>query len=328
MNHKLNNFDKLSSLFKDVYSEYIKIKKTKAEQPIISLQKIKINFSKIMNNDLITFYKKLKSFMKLLDLVKDNHILIHGFLDNKYDRLIQIKYFLLKLNSKNARSLHDKIFTNIFKLGKHTPLGVTRVFGEFVKGITFFSDEIENKLNIPIYHRAASCGDSSEDFRKKYLRCYQEDEPFIIEQKRQHIYKCYIERLIFDDMFIHSFTHFQDNINLPIEQNKGHKFQLTERANNFNSCFLSIKIKIELKYKDNFPITLIIYFLDNNGKIIQTELFERILHYDVYGNGCYSENVYYTKKDNNNNDIYTDVLEFIVDRVYEDDDFDYDDSIF
>jgi len=47
-------------------------------------------------------------------------------------------------------------------------LGITQIFENFIKGITYFSDNIENK-KILIYHRAASCGNSSDDFQKKFI---------------------------------------------------------------------------------------------------------------------------------------------------------------
>jgi hypothetical protein len=304
MNNKKYQFNELVLSFQDLYKEYINIKKSKIylqEESNISLLKTEINFSLINNNDLILFYEKLVNFKKLLDTLQNNHILIQGFYDNQYDYLIKIKFFLINLKNNKYRSFHDKIFINIFKMDKHVPLGVTRIFGEFVKGITFFSDQMEHKKSIPIYHRAASCGNSSNDFRKKYLRCYQENQPETIDKKRTHIYRCYLERLIYDDMFIHAFTHVQNNMNkkVSIKQNIGHKFQLTEREHNFNSCFLDIKINIKIEYKNNFPVTLFIYFYNKNGEFIKTEKFEKILLYDDYGNGYYTESAYYTLYDSN-----------------------------
>jgi hypothetical protein len=60
---------------------------------------------------------------------------------------------------------------------------------------------MENIKKIPIYHRSASCGNSSEDFQKKYFQCYNENEPNEIKIKQEHIFKCYLERLIYNDMF-------------------------------------------------------------------------------------------------------------------------------
>ncbi len=321
MNNKINNqikfFNKLVESFDDLYMEYINIKKIKSypqQKSNISLLKMKINFSFIQNNDLTLFYEKLVKFHKILNNFKKNNILIQGFYDNKYDRLIKIKFFLSHLNRPQYWSFHNKIFTNILKMNKHVPLGVTRIFGEFVKGITFFSDQIENKENIPIYHRAASCGNSSQEFRKKYLQCYNKNEPEVIEEKKKHIYRCYIERLIFDNMFAHASTYLQNNINnkVLLEQNIGHKFQLTEREHNFNSCFLDTKISIKIDYEDNFPITLFIYFHNKNGELIKSEIFEKKLFYDdIYGNRYYTEDIFYTRYDSNGKE-FVDLYDFDV----------------
>ncbi len=307
--NKKEEFNKLLSSFRDVYYEYFQIfnsKKKPQQEHIINPKELRINFSIINNNDLILFYEKITNFFNILKTVQNNYILIQGLLDNKYNDLIQVKYFLIHLKRKKSRSFHDKIFNNILKMNKHVPLGVTRIFGEFVKGITFFSNQDEHKESIPIYHRAASCGDSSNDFRKRFLQCYGDNSYNVIKEKKEHIYRCYLERLIFDNMFIQAFT-YQSKV--PIEQNKGHKFQLTERGHNFNSCFLGIKIDIKIDYKNNYPIVLYVYFRNTNGNIIKSEEFKRILHYDdIYERWYYDEDVFYTRNDENG--TYTDIQEF------------------
>lgn len=315
MNNKIK-FNELISSFTDLYISYINIKKEKGcpqEKSNISLLKRKINFSSIQNNDLTLFDEQLIKFHKILNTLQKNHILIQGFYDNKYDSLIKIKFFLSKLNRPKYRSFYDIIFKNIFKMGKRTPLGVTRIFSEFIKGITFFSDQVENKENIPIYHRVASCGSSSNDFRKRYLQCYNNNEPELIEEKKKHIYRCYLERLIYDNMFLRASTYLENN-GILLEQNIGHKFQLTERGHNFNSCFLDTKISIKIDYQDNFPITLFIYFHNKNGELTKTEKFEKVLlDDDIYGNRYYTEDTFYTRYDSNGKE-FLDLYHFDVEK--------------
>ena len=313
----MNNFNNLTSSFQNVFSEYIAILKSikkpnEQSQPLqqskISRQprqfhKSQYDFTLINDNHLKSIHSKLNIFLKNLKWIENNHILVQGFYDRNYDELTRIKFFLAKLKNNESRSLHDKIFIKIFKMNKHVPLGITRTFEEFIKGITYFSDEIEHIHHSPIYHRAASCGTSSADFVKKYLRCFKNNIPEIIEQKQNHIYKCYIERLIYDDMFKHSFMRLPTGNGVlsttSTEQNEGHQFQLTERAHNFNTCFLGIKVDIKLIYEDNFPTILYIYFRDNNGSIIKTEIFERILYFNIYKIGRYTKNVFYKRYDAN-----------------------------
>lgn len=318
MNYQINNFHILLLSFQDVFKEYIKIlqSKMKSEQSKIDILQFKVNVSSITNNELKIFYDKLVKFLEKISFIENNQILIQGFYDNKYNDLIKIKYFLIKLKNPKARSLHDRIFTKTLKMGKHVPLGITRIFENFVKGITYFSNETEYINKIPIYHRAASCGDSSADFIKKYLQCYPTNIPNDMKKKKEHIYKCYLERLIYDNMFQHS---FENNLNVyskektTIQQNEGHTFQLTERARNFNSCFAGIKIDIKIEYKNNFPIILYISFYDKNSNILKTEIFKKILLYDAYGNGYYSDNIFVTINDGN--ETITDVQEFEIEPI-------------
>ncbi len=316
----MNNFNNLLSSFEGVFSEYINIlniiKPHQYPQFQFTLSIDDSDFAKISDSQLQSFYLKLNNFLSVLKSIQNNHILIQGFYDKKYIQLTKIKFFLTKLKNNKSRSLHDKIFVNIFKMNKNVPLGVTYAFEEFVKGITYFSNETEYR-KIPIYHRAASCGNSSSDFIKKYLKCYPTNTPENITKKQKHIYKCYIERLIFDDMFTHSFTHIQlEQLNsntkqtTVIQQNEGHKFQLTERGHNFNSCFLGIKIKINIRYQYNFPTTLNIYFYDNNNNVIKREEYKKILYFDIYQNGRYMDEILYTRYDEDG--IYIEKKDFVV----------------
>jgi hypothetical protein len=93
-------------------------------------------------------------------------------------------------------------------------------------------------------------------------------------------------------------------------QNKGHIFQLNERAKNFNSCFIGIEIKIEISYENQFPYRLLVYYI-KKGKInqltkefkqediIKIESFTKITYIDEYGNTRYEEDVFYMSEENN-----------------------------
>ena len=153
-------------LIKKVFIIYSKIKL------ILLSENPDINISNIDSAKLNDFYDKLNDFYKELKTIKNNRILIQGFIDKNYSEIREIKQFLLKIKTPLSRSIHDKIFKNIFKCDNYLPLGITLVFEDFIKGITYFKKEEEYSKKNPIYHRAASCGNSSEDFRKKYLECY------------------------------------------------------------------------------------------------------------------------------------------------------------
>lgn len=270
------NLDKFNDLRKTFFIIYSDIK----------LNILKNNVNEDINENVLSdLYNKLNIFYEKLNEIKNNNILLQGFIDNNYCKIKEVKLFLINRKTDKARSLHDEIFIKILKCNSYIPLGITHVFEDYIKGITYFSDELENKKKIPIYHRAASCGNSSEDFRKKYLQCYNTDIPEEMEKKKEHIFKCYLERLIYDNMF-------KNLTEQELKQNKGHIFQLSERAKNFNKCFNNIELNIDIKYKNNFPIILDINYLKNNF-LFKKEIFMKTTYIDDYGNTRYYEDVFH-----------------------------------
>lgn len=270
------NLDKFNDLRKTFFIIYSDIK----------LNILKNNVNEDINENVLSdLYNKLNIFYEKLNEIKNNNILLQGFIDNNYCKIKEVKLFLINRKTDKARSLHDEIFIKILKCNSYIPLGITHVFEDYIKGITYFSDELENKKKIPIYHRAASCGNSSEDFRKKYLQCYNTDIPEEMEKKKEHIFKCYLERLIYDNMF-------KNLTEQELKQNKGHIFQLSERAKNFNKCFNNIELNIDIKYKNNFPIILDINYLKNNF-LFKKEMFMKTTYIDDYGNTRYYEDVFH-----------------------------------
>jgi len=289
MNNKIN-FEKIRDTIFNVYS---KIKLLLLSTNNLTLQNS--NSEKIIED----IYNLLNILNTNMTIIKNNDILLQGILDRYYGELKEIKIFLVRISSIKSRSFHNKIFIKILKTKKYMPLGITIVFEEFVKGITFFETEMENKKKIPIYHRMASCGDSSDNYKKKYLQCYNNNIPEDLEIKRNHIFKCYIERLIYDNMYKELTLHFPITLNdKAIKQNEGHRHQITERAINFNKCFLEIDVKINILYDNNFPVYLVInYYKDNNE--IKKESYLKSTYIDDYGNTRYLENIYYTLNENN-----------------------------
>ena len=283
MNNK--KFLDLNNIFYNVYKE-VQIIKFNEEPNLIN-----DNYKSIENSKLCGLYNSLKLFLKELDYIKDNQILIQGFIDSHYNIIRDIKLFLVSLMKPNARMYHDKIFTNIFKLDKYIPLGITKIFEEFIKGITYFSDELEIRKKVPIYHRSASCGKSNADFQKKYLKCFGNNSPENIQIKKQHIFKCYVERLIYDNIY-KKFTlnYYSKLLNQNKHQNEGHQFQLDERSKNFNSCFLGINLKINILYDGMLPYTLIISYIKDDI-VIKKERYTKITLIDEIGITQYHDDV-------------------------------------
>jgi len=104
--------------------------------------------------------------------------------------------------------------------------------------------------------------------------------------------------------------HFPSTLNNQnLKQNKGHLFQLSERAKNYNKCFLGINIIIEMEYDNNFPIILKINYIKDNN-IIKKEIFMKTTYIDEYGNTRYEDDVFHKIIENNKEDII--IQKFIV----------------
>ena len=115
------------------------------------------------------------------------------------------------------------------------------------------------------------------------------------EEKKKHILKCYLERLIYDDMYKHLTLHFPKNMNTQeLTQNIGHLLK-----QNYYNHFLGEDIKIELFYDNLFPSMLNVYYFKNNV-LQRTERFLKSTYIDDYGNTQYSNNVYCTKIEDDN----------------------------
>ena len=268
-----------------------------------------LNEKNIKNND---FLEKIddgkknqiinitKEFIKILKNINPNHILLQGFIDKNYTELIKLKHILTKLKTSNSRSCIDILFKNILHFHSNMPLGITITFEHFVKGITYFSNEKENKSQIPIYHRAASCGNKRKNFRDLISQNHISDEA-----KKIHIHKCYLERLIYDDMYKHLTFHFPKNKNTQeLAQNKGHLHQLHSRAQNYFNHFLGEDIKIQLFYDNLFPSMLNVFYYRDNI-LLRTERFIKTTYIDDYGNTQYSDNVICSKIENNNETYFS-----------------------
>jgi hypothetical protein len=270
------NIDKFNDLRKTFFIIYSDIK----------LNLLKNNVNEIINENILSeLYNNLDIFYGKMNDIKNNSILLQGFIDNNYCEIKEVKLFLLNRESSKARDLHDKIFIKILKFDSYIPLGISHVFEDFIKGITYFSDELENKKKIPIYHRSASCSNSLEDFKEKYLQCYNTNLPEEIENKKEHIFKSYLERLIYNDIL-------RNLIEEKLKDNNAIIFQLGEKEKNFNKYYNNIELNINIKYNNNFPIILDINYLKNN-LLIKKEIFMKTTYIDEYGNTRYYEDVFH-----------------------------------
>ena len=198
--------------------------------------------------------KTTKRFIYSLE--KADYLEKATFKDRRYSNLLEIKYFLLKQKTPQARSIHDKIFKQYLNFEKAPPQNITRCFDEFVKGITYFASE--NTSEIPSYHRLTSCGTGTDAFRKTYNQCTSTMGKTQLAKVKRQIQTCYLERLIYDDLY-------KKQTSTSPTQDDGHVHWLEQTKRDYLTCFPKENIKVSLEeFHNNTLIPTVLRVSRNN----------------------------------------------------------------
>ena len=207
------------------------------------------------------------------ELEKADYIQRTAFKDLRYDNLLKIKYYLLHAK---ANSIHDKIFVNLLKFDKSTPLKITKIFDEFLKGITYFSTQAAPHKS-PAYHRLSSCGTGTDAFRKAYNQCHITMKKTKLAKVKKQIETCYIERLIYDELYKKQTLFFPKSGYDSPSQDVGHTHWLEQTKQDFQTCFPDVEINVSIEeFKDSMPLTLRIQ--KKKGRHTIEEVYQRSLN--------------------------------------------------
>jgi hypothetical protein len=212
----------------------------------------------------------------ITELEGADHVQRTTFKDLRYDNLLKIKFYLTSLKTQQARSIHDKILIKLLKFEKAPSLKITKNFDEFLKGITYFTSQTPPD-KLPAYHRLSSCGSGTEAFRKTYNQCHISMKKSKILKVKKQIETCYIERLIYDDLYKKQTLFFPDKGNASPSQDAGHTNWLEQTKKDFHTCFPDVEIKVSIEeFKDLMPLTLRISKKKGNHTI--EEVYKRTLN--------------------------------------------------
>ncbi len=191
---------------------------------------------------------------------------IEYLMDRHYTELARLKFTLTThvraKSDPGIRSLHDKIFRKHLRFDSQSqvvPRGVTRIFEEFIKGITYFQNQQQEQLATPIYHRLSSCGPSADDdkHRADHLICSKVSQTAAERARRRALTeRCYLERLIFDALYRHEALHFPVIGTELASQNSGHLERLSTTQEDYESCFKDHSMEVTITYDDSMPCTL------------------------------------------------------------------------
>jgi len=154
---------------------------------------------------------------------------------------------------------------------------IANTFSEFVKGITYFATN--TKVSLPIYHREQSCGNKSELDQLDCTGVYHDPDEY--SRRSAKVRKCYIDRLVYDELFQHYFPSG--------EQDYNHKAMLMDTArgkNKFASCFPNTVLSIKLYWTDDklFPYKLEIYSVSPSKETVETYIRELKKYSKIYHN--------------------------------------------
>lgn len=156
-----------------------------------------------------------------------------------------------------CRSPHDTVMQNVLNIKRpsrrfqHMP---TKIFNQFVRGITYFSSE--SVAEQPIYHRDASCGSANLDYITKFVN--RSDTADSLE-------RFYIERLIYDAIYTTVYY----------KQDLGHLNELRNIERLYQERNNGITIRVEVNFHNLIlPASLIIRWTKEWDKTV-TETYSK-----------------------------------------------------
>ena len=265
--------------------------------------------------------KLMHSLFKQIDALNTKQIEL--FIDDHISVLTSICFdFQLFINDEKDRStkdklirLKDQIFRSKLKdmhLYDHRRT-VTILLNDFLKGITWFQNENVYNERDPVYHRNGSCNmKGSQNFT-----CIGVTDRTTRKSNKKTILKCYIERLIYDELW----SKINQN-----QQDEGHLKWLTNTKEAYQSCYPNHFIEITLKYNNEVNLSnqytsSVLNILNNNIptyvniKIFKNyEVIDEIIYRKNYINSQYIYPVLGIRYKNNK--VYYKNTHFLKDKLW------------
>jgi hypothetical protein len=252
---------------------------------------INLQYKEVLQKNTITLLKEFEKRLK-------NEVIDETFIETYYESLSAVKFQLdytlkepnIRINNGIIIGFRDRIFGNLLKeidvINENRK--VTNVFNEFIKGITYFNDDIRFSNFQPAYHRNTSC--SQKGTRNK--RCTTKEYNSII------IERCYIERLIYDYIWYNIMNTHQD---------LGHLEWLEDTKQAYKSCFPDTTIYVKIDYyNDDYEIPINLEIIKETGTKIRTERYTHM--YDMI-NKRYFNSVYVFREYNNIRESWTNTFQ-------------------
>lgn len=200
-----------------------------------------------------------------------------------YDSLVKLKFGFKELAKTDVFFIgaHDRVFKNTLGM-LDTQQSITKLFEEFIKGITYFKQQLDPRHPYPIYHRLHSCGpnmhnlDSDYALRAANLICIGQ-LPWSEKMRRKGlIERCYLERLVYDALYKHFVLQHAERGNAENEQDERHLEHLELVKKDFDTCFRAIDVSVDVRYESGYPTRLEVKRFKKKV-LMSTEIFVKTL---------------------------------------------------
>lgn len=266
----------------DLFTLYIqKSMDTKMYLKVVLDNLYSFQYKRITQTNLVAVLKEFESRLKHQDIddafILENNEMLSSI---KFELEYILKEPNIRKNNGVLIGFRDRIFRNLLKSIKviNERKMVSDLFDEFIKGITYFSNQQRYNVIQPAYHRESSCSRKGTPNKK----CTSQDRKDSLDIER-----CFIERLIYDELWNHMMSSQQDI---------DHLNWLQDTKNAFKSCFPDTDIAVVLtRFHDNFPICVEIF--KKTGSKVKTE---RYTHLRDMSNSKYLDLVSVYKEYNGN----------------------------
>ena len=238
---------------------------------------------------------KLEEIITVLDsleqfLSKQSRKRLERFRYEHDQSLRFVKQKLVSIRNPKVRSFHDKIFKNLLRYDD-LKRRVTLIFEQFIRGITLFENEMKEPIAEIAYHRDASCGSRDLD-REQYKdtrSCKITHGNPTLKVNKKLVYKCYLERLIYDEMYKQYIPSLFFSLRCmgmctsvahgyatkPHDQDRGHRTMLEDVRKDFESCYPNTTLSVVIKYTtQNIP-----YFLEITK---QSKKYQQVIEIETY----------------------------------------------
>ena len=196
-----------------------------------------------------------------------NETIDDAFIEQHFNNLCAIKFELnfvirepnVRSNNRVLLGFRDRIFGNLLSgidvINERNR--VTRIFNEFIKGITYFQGDVLYDVLSPVYHRSTSCPPNGHP----NMNCNEN------HVNRIRVSRCYIERIIYDELWNHIMNS---------QQNEGHLKWLKQTKRAYTTCYPHTAIdSVSITYMDDIPLSLEI--VKRMGARFVTETFTKSL---------------------------------------------------